>query len=297
MTNLPPPQDGMHSEAPTHSHDKAPDNSGGWIAELSLEYALSHDKTRLLRKAFNGPLTVQKPFYPEDKVCHTYLIHPPGGIVGGDQLFLDVKIGPQAHTLITTPGANKFYRSAGPYAELNQAFRLADNSALEFLPQETILFDASLSHINSEISIQKSSRLMLWDIVCLGRPASNSFFQHGRCVQQLQVSCDNQPYLSDRSEFDALSENMNAPWGLDGFTCSAYMLAYPVNEAMLADISSLALCEQQQRLSLSLIRDMLVCRYLGYHAQNAKAELEKIWRRLRPAIMMRPASAPRIWNT
>jgi len=292
---------------PSHDHDDLADiatttkefttDTGGWIAELSLDYAESQGKTRLLRKAFNGPLTVQKPFYPEDRVCHTYLIHPPGGIVGGDQLYLDVKIGPHAHSLITTPGANKFYRSAGPYAELTQSLRLADNSVLEFLPQETILFDASLSHINTHYAIQKSSRLICWDIMCFGRPAAGAPFNQGCCMQQLRVTRDNQPYFSERSVFEAGSEGMNAPWGCAGFTCVAYLLAYPVQPEMLEKLKPMCRSDNEQRLSLTLIRDMLVCRFMGYHAQNAKTVLENVWRELRPAMLNRPASPPRIWNT
>jgi len=292
MNGLGPRDNGIEFPSPDNGKENP-----GWIAELSLEYALSHDKTRLLRKAFNGPLTVQKPFYPEDKVCHTYLLHPPGGIVGGDQLFLDVKLGSHAHTLITTPGANKFYRSAGPWAELNQTFRLSDNSVLEFLPQETILFDASLSRIKSHIYIQKSSRLICWDIMCLGRPASDAAFKNGQCVQQLQLTCDNQPYLSERNVIDASSESMTAAWGLGGFNCLAYLLAYPIDESALSALGDIAHCDRDNRLSLSLIRNALVCRYMGFHAQQAKAELEKIWRLLRPIMLKRPASAPRIWNT
>ena len=287
-----------HPDSPSPSSlAEPPRDDSGWIAELSLEYAESHGKTRLLRKAFNGPLTVQKPFYPEDKVCHTYLIHPPGGIVGGDRLYLDVKVGPQAHTLITTPGANKFYRSAGTYAELNQHFRLADNSSLEFLPQETILFDASLSRINTSINIQSSSRLICWDIMCLGRPASEAPFQHGRCIQQLQVTRDSQPYLNERSVFDSNSQSMSADWGFGGYTCLAYLLAYPLDADGFAQLSEFAQSEKQQRLSLSLIRNMLVCRFMGFQAQQAKTELEKVWRALRPILLQRKATTPRIWNT
>lgn len=279
------------------NNSRRKNSAGAWIAELALEYAKTHGKTRLIRKAFNGPLTVQKPFYPETDVCHTYLIHPPGGIVGGDQLFLDIKMGADAHALITTPGANKFYRSAEQTSLLQQNLKLAKNSSLEFLPQETILFDGSFSRLNTVFDIHESSRLIAWDIVCLGRPASNALFDSGNCVQQLQLRRNQQPYLSERSVFDPRSESFQSAWGVAGFQCLAYLIAYPVSKESLVELKKLEFHETEQRLSITLLRNVLVCRYLGYHAESAKHNLQQVWQQLRPLILNRTASTPRIWNT
>ena len=83
----------------------------GWLAELELEYAVRRDKTCLVRKKQRGPLTLQRPFYPEGDICHSYILHPPGGVVGGDTLEITVQAAAKSHCLITTPGATKFYRS------------------------------------------------------------------------------------------------------------------------------------------------------------------------------------------
>ena len=76
-----------------------------WRAELALDYRLQDGRTVLARR-HRGPLQVQKALYPEGQgLCHTLLIHPPGGIAGGDSLSIDVAVQSGAQALITTPGA------------------------------------------------------------------------------------------------------------------------------------------------------------------------------------------------
>src|SRR5258708_2362269 len=81
-----------------------------WKAELGLRFGRVGARSVLLEKRSDGPLVVQKPLYPEgDSVCHAIVVHPPGGIAGGDELHLDVKAAAGAHALLTTPGAGKRY--------------------------------------------------------------------------------------------------------------------------------------------------------------------------------------------
>lgn len=111
-----------------------------WLAVLQLYFQTQGKKTFLYKQYHDGPLMVQRPFYPEDDICHVYILHPPGGIVGGDQLVINIHLDQGSQTLITTPGATKFYRSAGPTAVLTQQFYLRKNSSLEWLPQDNLFF-------------------------------------------------------------------------------------------------------------------------------------------------------------
>src|SRR5271166_1361303 len=116
--------------------------SAGWRGELALAYERSGKRTVLVRRAHRGPLVVQKALYPEgEAVCQSVILHPPAGIVGGDQLALEVDVGDGAWAQLTTPGAAKWYRSAGPRAQQTLAFSVRAKATLEWLPQETIIFD------------------------------------------------------------------------------------------------------------------------------------------------------------
>ena len=113
------------------SPDSAQAANQGWLARLQLGFSRRGEKSLLSRRKREGPLTLQRPFYPEGGVCHTYLLHPPGGVVGGDRLEIDVSVDGKAHALITTPGAGKFYRSAGDLARVRQRLTVADGGNLE----------------------------------------------------------------------------------------------------------------------------------------------------------------------
>ena len=122
----------------------------GWLASLDLEFGRRADATILARRSHLGPLRVQKPFYPEGaEVCHTLLLHPPAGIAGGDALEITATATGDAHALLTTPGAGKWYRSAAPWASQRLNFEVGVGGVLEWLPQETIVFDGALASMQT----------------------------------------------------------------------------------------------------------------------------------------------------
>ena len=65
----------------------------GWQAAMDLHFNGSGARTVITRRRHVGPLRIQKPFYPGDGACHVYLLHPPGGLVGGDVLDVTVRVG------------------------------------------------------------------------------------------------------------------------------------------------------------------------------------------------------------
>jgi urease accessory protein len=170
----------------------------GWQASLALQFCHTPEKTLLHSARHVGPLTVQRPFYPEDETCHLYLLHPPGGIVGGDELDISVHLQANSHVLITMPGASKFYRSSGPKARLVQRFQLDENAMLEWLPQDTIVFPGANAALKSVFHLHATSTLLAWELYCLGRPVMQETFSHGTLESRLEVWRDGEPLLIER---------------------------------------------------------------------------------------------------
>ncbi|WP_303908751.1 urease accessory protein UreD, partial [Thiohalomonas denitrificans] len=156
-----------------------PQQSSGWKARLELGFEPRAGRTVLAKRIQRGPLAVQRPFHPGDGACHVYLLHPPGGVVGGDELSVRAAAAAEAGALITTPGATKFYRSAGPRAYMEQRLNVADGGALEWLPQENIVFPGALADIRTRIDLKGQAGFIGWETLCLGRPAADERFDAG----------------------------------------------------------------------------------------------------------------------
>lgn len=147
-----------------------------WHGHLKLDYRFDGQRT-LAHDLHHGPLRVLQRLYPEgDRVCHHVLVHPPGGIVGGDVLEIDASLAPGSHALITTPGATRFYRSPHALAEQSLTARVADGARLEWLPLETIAYRGCRAENRMRFELAPGAEMMGWDVLALGLPAANELF-------------------------------------------------------------------------------------------------------------------------
>lgn len=272
-------------------------NPSQWQARLKLGFTQRGTRTVLSERSHHGPLMVQKPFYPGDGACHVYILHPPGGLVGGDQLHLMADVGAKARVLLTTPAASKLYRSPGLSAGVQQDFQVATGASLEYLPQETILYNGSHCQLHTRISLAAGATFMGWEMLCLGRPAAQEIFASGQCQQSFELWREGHPLLIERAHWIGGSAVLQAPWGLAGYGVTATLLATPVNEALLTAIRASWVAPATTVMSLSVLGDVLVVRLLGYQAREALAGLQSVWQLLRPALLAMPALPPRIWAT
>lgn len=272
----------------------------GWRAGLTLGFSRRGDKTVLSERRHYGPLAVQKPFYPEGGVCHVYLLHPPGGIAPGDRLQIDVRVAEDADALITTPAAGKCYRSDGRTSGMLQVLNVEAGASLEWLPQETILFDGCRTELTTQVRLAPGARFAGWEILCLGRPAGNELFNEGLCRQRIEVWRDGVPVLLERGFFAGGSDALRTAWGLRGCTVSGTFVVTVANRECLEAarrVDEQAGSNNGDLCGASLVDDVLVCRYLGHQAEHAKRYFTEVWRRVRPQALGREACEPRIWST
>ena len=267
-----------------------------WEALLRLELRRGVDRTRLVPLERYGPLSVQRPFYPERDCCHVYLLHPPGGVVGGDSLDLRVESQPATHSLFTAPGAAKFYLSAGQTATIEQLFEVGADAGFEFLPQENIYFPGALVNAMTTIDARPGARVLLWEKHCFGRPANRESFDHGRLRSKIELRSDGQLIYTELQRVDAAEIARSS--GLRGQPVSGTLLAYG---AEMAD-DTLSALQQIRPLrgmaGVSLPRpDLLLARYLGPATDDLDDYFVRLWEQLRPPLLRREPCRPRIWNT
>lgn len=270
--------------------DDVPDDAG-WRAQIRCDFEAGPRKT-FVRRSHIGPLSIQRPFYPEGRTAHVYLLHPPGGVVGGDGLQVDVSVCEDASGLITTPGATKFYRSEGRVARVRQ--NLQASGDLEWFPQENIFFNASNVNQTTHINLEKSGTLAFWEINCFGRLAGQQPFVEGRVVNKLSVHRDNRLLFHDRLVVDG-QQSLSRITGLRGSSVSGMMLLSPLPAESAQ--TAVSLMSYDPAFSITCIDDMLIVRYVGDSSEHAKAGFTKVWSHQRMALSRRSASVPRIWST
>lgn len=266
-----------------------------WHAELELGYARFGDCTRPVQRRHKGPLRVQKHLYAEGpEVCQHIIVHPPGGIAGGDRLDIAAHVGPAAWAQLTSPGAAKWYRATGPaYQQLNLS--VAAGATLEWLPQETIVFSAAQAELSTSIDLQGDGRLFYWDMVALGRPASGERFDLGHFQSRLDIRRDGQLLWHERQRIVGGDGLLDSPIGLGGDPVFATLLVTgEIDSALLEQCRSLG---HDVRGDLTQLPGLIVARCLASEALLARGWLIELWRLLRPALLGREAMPPRIWST
>jgi len=266
-----------------------------WHAELELGYARFGDSTRPVQRRHKGPLRVQKHLYAEGpQICQHIIVHPPGGIAGGDRLDISASVGRDAWAQITSPGAAKWYRAAGPaYQQLT--LKVASGATLEWLPQETIIFSAAQAELSTCIELEGDARLFYWDVVALGRPASSERFDLGHFQAQLDIRRDGRLLWHERQRIVGGDGLLDSPIGLDGQPVFATLLVTgEIDSDLLEKCRSLP---NEVRGDLTQLPGLLVARCLASEALLARGWLIDVWRLLRPALLGREAVPPRIWAT
>jgi len=271
----------------------------GWRARLELGYEHKDGATRLTSRRHTGPLVVQKPFYPEGpEVCHSVVLHPPGGIAGGDVLELDIGVSGSARALITTPGATKWYRSAGPNAEQHVRIQIAEDASLEWLPQESIVFDRSQVRMRTLVNLAPRARYVGWDVTRLGRTASGERFEAGELRSRTEILRAGRRLWGDYARIEGGAALLQSPAGLAGYPIMGTLLAAGLDiERGLLDACRAIAPDAEARWGVTTLPGVFAARFLGHSSESARAYFVALWRLLRPALLGREASAPRIWAT
>lgn len=271
--------------------------STAWQARLSLGFTDDKGTTRLTERSHVGPLRVQKPLYPEgNQVCHAIVIHPPGGVVGGDELTIRAALGNNANALITTPGAAKWYKANGRISQQNIHLDIGADASLEWLPQETIFFDAAHVRLNQTVSLSKGATYIGCEILCFGRTASGESFATGKVEQSTGIRVDGKLVWFEQGALQGGTSSMSSPLALAGKTVCATLIA--VGKTLPSSvIGALRQDAGTEPFGVTQMKSVIVVRYLGNSSETARQLMTRAWQRLRPELLDREAAIPRIWNT
>ena len=189
-----------------------------WNASLDIDYTLQAGKTTAHFR-HTGPLRILQSLYPEGgSICHNVIVHPPGGLVGGDVLALSVKVATGSQALVTTPGATRFYRSDGETALQRTTLALESGARLEWLPLEAIAYSGCLAENRLTLELAPGAELIGWDITALGLPAADKPFTAGQFCQHIEA-----PGVWQERALIKASDHLllDSPLGMAGHRCVA----------------------------------------------------------------------------
>ncbi len=273
-------------------------HGSGWHAILELGITCENKRSTLTRRRHRGPLLVQRPFYPEGQsVCQVVIVHPPGGIAGGDVLEIDVAAHRDACVQLTTPGAGKWYCGFGREARQSVRLSVAEGALCEWMPQENIVFDGALASMSLDVDLATGARFCGWDFTCLGRPASGEQFRSGLLRQRTAIRYDANPVFIEQGIIEAGDEIRSAPTVLAD--CCAYGTMFVVGGERNDDVLSNAreVLADTVNAGVTWVNDTLVARWVGQSTEEGRALFAQLWSVLRPWYAGRSALPPRIWAT
>jgi urease accessory protein len=270
----------------------------GWRAVLELGYAADDERTWLAHRRHSGPLMVQRPFFPEDaKVCQTVIVHPPGGIAGGDELVLNISAGPLAYAQLTTPGAGKWYRGFGRDAHQTVRIDVADGALCEWLPQENIIFDGAHAHMSLNVELSRHGAFCGWDFTCLGRPHSGESFGSGAVRQFTAIRQEGKAVFREQACIKPADIARPAPALLAGHCAYGSMVvvgAEAGDDVVAAARNAVA---GDAHAGVTRIGPVLIARWVGNNVEAGRDLFTRLWAVLRPWYAGREAVVPRIWAT
>lgn len=275
-----------------------------WHGHLALEYDIDDRGATRARSRHDGPMRVLASLYPEGPtVCHHVLVHPPGGLVGGDVVELELALAGGSHALVTTPGATRFYRSAGKVALQQVRARLAPGARLEWLPQETICHAATRAENRLRFTLDADAEMIGWDLLALGLPASGEPFDRGQVHQQIELP----GVWLERARIDGQDQRLlDSPIGWAGRRVLATLwfsrgdpLPAPLRANLLDAARTLAEDHPPGATAActSPHERVIVFRALAPRVEPAMALLAQVraaWRRTAWGLEAHP---PRIWRT
>lgn len=273
----------------------------GWQARLDLEYEYRGNKTRLVNKRQSGPLTLQRSFYPEGDICHNYILHPPGGVVGGDSLAIHASAGKGSHCLLTTPGATKFYRSrSGCIGRQTQRIGVADDAILEWLPQHNIFFPGSNAVLCTSVDIALGGKYVGWEIHCFGLPSNGETFSNGTVSSRTEITIGGDLRLVE--QFNTCGEEtLLAATGLRGMSVHGSVIAAPCNEAQREALERILQAQPgaafPHYVGMTLVDEVLIVRATGDQTEAMQVLFTHLWTELRAQWLQQSPCLPRIWAT
>ncbi len=247
-----------------------------------------------------APLRVLFPRPHDRGMPLAVVVSTSGGLVGGDVLDIQVSVGGGAAALVTTQAAEKVYRSEGATCDIRLDLNAGPESWLEWLPNETIVFDRARLRRKTTVSLAASARLLAGEILVFGRRARGERFSAGLIHDAWEIRRDGRLIWMDAFR---LAENVAAiqasPAGLDGAAAVGTIVCCgPRPDRAAAQVRTIAagLGGPDLRIGVTEIGVTLLVRLLGRDVRALRGAFAEVWAMLRREAGGLAPRLPRLWS-
>jgi urease accessory protein len=278
----------------------------GWKASLRLRFVREGERTLARERVHSGPLRLLKTHYPEgDSVAHAILVHPPAGIVAGDSLDIGIDVGPGAHALLTTPGAQKWYR-ATTVEKVSEAYakttlRVESDATLEWLPMESMIYDGCVGNQELDFSIQERGKLLAWEMQQWGRSARGETFARGTFSQRISVRVADQLMWTEAMHVKGGGALLQSPTGFGAMPCVGTMFIVGLSNVVAALTSIRADCENSELSktcgATSPFSSGIIVKAVAPEMEPLRTLFVHLREVVRPFLCVRNAEDLRVWAT
>ena len=246
-----------------------------------------------------------------DGRCELPLLHTAGGLVGGDQLSIDVALASGSRSLITSVAAQKVYGSVGrsqlhpegAWSRQTATMQLEEHSDLEWMPQEMVLYADALFEQQLTVTLPENASFLTAEIVRLGRTAAGETLNQGRwrSHQSVQRIGPSGPRWEQVDRLEIGIDNLQSNHGLAGAPVFGTLVWAAPSGLDPGSMVNLLEDARQDRTGLSgtmrctRLDQGMLARYAGSSSRDARFWFSRIWARTRTLRGLSGPEIPRVW--
>jgi urease accessory protein len=264
--------------------------------QAEIGFVRADGRTRLRHLHQRTPLRVLFPDSEPGEPMLAALVMTSGGIAGGDRLAVDIAAAAGAAATVTGQAAEKVYRALDGESAAQSRVRLdvEDGAWLEYLPQETILFDRARLERRFDIDVAAGGRLLACDMVVFGRTASGERFTRGLWQDRWRLRQNGRLIWADAMKVEGLA-SIDHPAGFGGAAAHA-MALYVGPDAKNWLEAARGLAVGCRHAAATVIGNVLLARFLDRDAAALRRALAHYIVGMRAAVAGLPARPPRLWQ-